>query len=104
MSADQGGGDITGVQPVVIRVPACIAEKVPAHGHAVRPFPPMASPPLCRAGVPPFEAFKEYTMARIPVLYYSTCGDTERMPSEQELSMARFQGRRVATIATRLFG
>src|SRR5947208_15474149 len=28
----------------------------------------------------------------------------ERMPSEQELAMARFQGRHVTTIATKLFG
>jgi NAD(P)H dehydrogenase (quinone) len=28
----------------------------------------------------------------------------ERMPSEQELGMARFQGRHVTTIATKLFG
>jgi NAD(P)H dehydrogenase (quinone) len=33
-----------------------------------------------------------------------TGGQGERMPSEQELSMARFQGRHVTTIATRLFG
>jgi NAD(P)H dehydrogenase (quinone) len=28
----------------------------------------------------------------------------ERKPSEQELGMARFQGRHVTTIATKLFG
>jgi len=28
----------------------------------------------------------------------------ERMPSQQELGMARFKGKRVATIATKLFG
>ena len=31
-------------------------------------------------------------------------GQGERMPSEQELGMARFQGRHVTTIATKLFG
>ena len=31
-------------------------------------------------------------------------GKGERMPSEQELGMARFQGRHVTTIATKLFG
>jgi NAD(P)H dehydrogenase (quinone) len=31
-------------------------------------------------------------------------GKGERMPSEQELAMARFQGRHVATIASKLFG
>ena len=31
-------------------------------------------------------------------------GQGERMPSEQELGMARFQGRHVTSIATRLFG
>ncbi|MEW6703222.1 MAG: NAD(P)H:quinone oxidoreductase [Pseudomonadota bacterium] len=31
-------------------------------------------------------------------------GKGERMPSEQELGMARYQGRHVAQIATRLFG
>jgi NAD(P)H dehydrogenase (quinone) len=31
-------------------------------------------------------------------------GQGERMPSQQELGMARFQGKHVATIATRLFG
>ena len=31
-------------------------------------------------------------------------GQGERMPSEQELGMAQFQGRHVAEIATRLFG
>lgn len=30
-------------------------------------------------------------------------GRGERMPSEEELGMARFQGRHVTTIATRLF-
>lgn len=33
-----------------------------------------------------------------------TGGQGERMPSEQELAMARFQGRHVAAIATKLFG
>ena len=33
-----------------------------------------------------------------------TGGKGERMPSEQELGMARFQGRHVTTIATKLFG
>ena len=33
-----------------------------------------------------------------------TGGQGERMPSEQELAMARFQGRHVASIATKLFG
>jgi NAD(P)H dehydrogenase (quinone) len=33
-----------------------------------------------------------------------TGGTGERMPSEQELGMAQFQGRHVATIATKLFG
>ena len=33
-----------------------------------------------------------------------TGGKGERMPSEQELAMARFQGRHVTTIATKLFG
>lgn len=33
-----------------------------------------------------------------------TGGKGERMPSEQELGMARFQGRHVAGIATKLFG
>ena len=33
-----------------------------------------------------------------------TGGKGERMPSEQELGMARFQGRHVAQIATKLFG
>jgi len=33
-----------------------------------------------------------------------TGGQGERMPSEQELGMARFQGRHVTTIATKLFG
>ncbi|MBE7941222.1 MULTISPECIES: NAD(P)H:quinone oxidoreductase [Ramlibacter] len=33
-----------------------------------------------------------------------TGGGGERMPSEQELGMARFQGKHVATIATKLFG
>jgi NAD(P)H dehydrogenase (quinone) len=32
-----------------------------------------------------------------------TGGQGERMPSEQELGMARFQGRHVATIAAKLF-
>jgi NAD(P)H dehydrogenase (quinone) len=31
-------------------------------------------------------------------------GQGERMPSQQELGMARFQGKHVTTIATRLFG
>lgn len=31
-------------------------------------------------------------------------GQGERMPSQQELSMARYQGRHVTTIATKLFG
>src|SRR3954463_7244779 len=31
-------------------------------------------------------------------------GQGERMPSQQELGMARFQGKHVATIATKLFG
>lgn len=31
-------------------------------------------------------------------------GQGERMPSEQELGMARFQGRHVTTVATKLFG
>ena len=31
-------------------------------------------------------------------------GQGERMPSEQELGMARFQGRRVTTVTTKLFG
>jgi NAD(P)H dehydrogenase (quinone) len=31
-------------------------------------------------------------------------GQGERQPSEQELGMARFQGRHVAGIATKLFG
>jgi NAD(P)H dehydrogenase (quinone) len=31
-------------------------------------------------------------------------GSGERMPSEQELGMAAYQGRHVATIATKLFG
>ncbi|MGZ5269811.1 MAG: hypothetical protein ACXWC6_04280 [Ramlibacter sp.] len=45
------------------------------------------------------------------VLYHSFCGHIaiaggrgERMPSEQELGMAAFQDRHVATIAKRLFG
>lgn len=33
-----------------------------------------------------------------------TGGSGERMPSEQELGMARFQGRHVTSIATKLFG
>jgi NAD(P)H dehydrogenase (quinone) len=33
-----------------------------------------------------------------------TGGKGERMPSEQELGMARFQGRHVTSIATKLFG
>jgi NAD(P)H dehydrogenase (quinone) len=33
-----------------------------------------------------------------------TGGKGERMPSEQELGMARFQGRHVTTIASKLFG
>lgn len=33
-----------------------------------------------------------------------TGGQGERLPSEQELGMARFQGRHVASIATKLFG
>jgi NAD(P)H dehydrogenase (quinone) len=33
-----------------------------------------------------------------------TGGKGERMPSEQELGMARFQGRHVTTIAAKLFG
>ena len=33
-----------------------------------------------------------------------TGGKGERMPSEQELGMARFQGKHVTTIATKLFG
>jgi NAD(P)H dehydrogenase (quinone) len=33
-----------------------------------------------------------------------TGGQGERMPSEQELGMARFQGKHVTTIATKLFG
>ena len=33
-----------------------------------------------------------------------TGGKGERMPSEQELEMARFQGRHVTQIATKLFG
>ena len=33
-----------------------------------------------------------------------TGGQGERMPSEQELGMARFQGRHVTTIASKLFG
>jgi NAD(P)H dehydrogenase (quinone) len=31
-------------------------------------------------------------------------GQGERQPSEQELAMARYQGRHVTTIATKLFG
>ena len=33
-----------------------------------------------------------------------TGGQGERMPSQQELGMARFQGRHVTQIATKLFG
>jgi multimeric flavodoxin WrbA len=55
-------------------------------------------------------------MARVLVLYYSTWGHVEtmattlangdgsRQPSENELEIARFQGRHVAEITARLLG